>query len=127
MNEKIKANRFRLRAWVVEEFVMIYVWGIEENKHAETVINMELMHPRDAILMQSTGLCDKNGQEIFEGDVIRQGRHPISEVFFRTGSFCTYIDVGGYLEMSQSSFCDKFEVIGNIHENPELLNPKETT
>ena len=64
---------------------------------------------------QFTGLTDKNGKRIFEGDILslRTGRPHV--VRFEDGAFVlenTAIPV---------RFANKFEVIGNIHDNPELL------
>jgi YopX protein len=72
-------------------------------------------------LMQYTGLKDQNGKEIYEGDIVRQGTHEISKVFFDNGSFMTFLEEGMWLEMSQNSF--EFEIIGNIWENPKLVTP----
>ena len=83
---------------------------------------------RDAKLMQSTGLKDKNGQEIFEGDVVRQVRtQPTTENETITG-VVTMIE-GAWLIMNDNeqlasdlwSETDENEIIGNIYENPELL------
>lgn len=74
------------------------------------------------VLMQFTGLRDKNGKEIYEGDVVTCYDYKPAKVFFKGGSFMSYIDEHSYLELSQSSFLEDFEVIGNIYENPELLN-----
>ncbi|WP_332286659.1 YopX family protein [Bacillus velezensis] len=75
-------------------------------------------------LMQYTGLKDKNGREIFEGDIVIDGRENSAEVVFDDGCFC----VIGYLgdlrthPLRDSLFCgERFEVIGNIYEDPELL------
>ena len=72
---------------------------------------------------QFSGLTDKNGKRIFEGDIIRktnEGRH--SQIFTADNrtSFCTYEKVyyGPFDYLIES--CE-YEVIGNIHDNPELL------
>ena len=86
----------------------------------------------DEYLMQSTGLKDKNGKEIFEGDVVRQVRtQPTTENETITG-VVTMIE-GTWLIMNDCeqlasklwSETDENEIIGNIYENPELLEDKE--
>lgn len=84
------------------------------------------------VIMQSTGLKDKNGKEIFEGDVVRQVRtQPTTENETITG-VVTMIE-GTWLIMNDCeqlasklwSETDENEIIGNIYENPELLEDKE--
>ena len=81
------------------------------------------------ILMQSTGLKDKNGVEIFEGDIVqyRDGEYSYLGIvkrdcykFFIDGiepdDNYDFIDVSNTFDGTSS-----LEIIGNIHENPELL------
>jgi uncharacterized phage protein (TIGR01671 family) len=69
-------------------------------------------------LLQYTGLKDKNGKEIYEGDILKceEGNDEIIE--FKNGAFiCRYRTTNlYYLWLNQY-----IEVIGNIFENPELL------
>jgi uncharacterized phage protein (TIGR01671 family) len=89
--------------------------------------------------MQFTGLLDKNGKEIYEGDILTADFYPymdegvrnyLSIVEWEAPGFMGFKHlvnstkrgisdgIGEYLEETE-----QFEVIGNIYENPELLSP----
>ena len=72
---------------------------------------------------QYTGLKDKNGKEIYEGDIVSHSLDDYttfpSEIKFIDGMFCFFNKPIGHTELIESLlYC---EVIGNIYENPELL------
>jgi len=80
-------------------------------------------------LMQSTGLKDKNGKEVFVGDIIKCTRGCPHEVYLEKEYGGTYI--GGmpaiYLKGIREGYAwtEHEEILGNIYENPELLEGKE--
>lgn len=77
-------------------------------------------------IMQYTGIKDKNGKEIYEGDIAIANlkyfdiKNKKCKVIFKNGSFGLQY---GYCDDYFKSFLawDDYEVIGNIYENPELL------
>ena len=83
------------------------------------------------IVMQSTGLLDKNGTEIFEGDVLSTYTDNLVikrdnllgfyvEVDEKREYFSEIVDIE-YLDLFAKDFGVAVEVLGNIYENPELL------
>ncbi|HEM4281811.1 TPA: hypothetical protein U1X78_000188 [Streptococcus suis] len=71
------------------------------------------------VVMQSTGVFDKNGKEIFEGDVVNIFGEKLSKIYYSDGAFCVDILIG---ETPLHAFLsEQLEIIGNIHRNPELM------
>lgn len=65
---------------------------------------------------QYTGLLDKNGKHIFEGDILKTGILKTYIAFFERGAFYLVADTTLPIK-----YADRFEVIGNIYDNLELL------
>jgi uncharacterized phage protein (TIGR01671 family) len=120
------SREIRFRAWISKLSVIIqpeeicYIAFTESNG----AIVHEFGEPinavyEDVILMQYTGLKDKNGVEIYEGDlVIGTGKVNPYPIIFDDGCF-GYDSGEGLLELD---FERHMEVIGNIHQHPDLLN-----
>ncbi len=76
----------------------------------------------DIILMQYTGLKDKNGKEIYEGDIYKLKDDRTFTVLESLQQFFESKELG------ENEFGDDFstlEILGNIYENPDLLNIKK--
>jgi len=109
-------SRYKFRAWdkQTKEMIVDHLsWGLE--------LNSGFSNPCSTwIMMQSTGLKDKHGKLIFEGDIVCGiGDY---ETALSTVEWVVY----GWKTINHNlvplSIGDKLEVLGNVHENPNLLN-----
>ena len=128
----------KFRAWDKRENTMRDVAVLHFTKggkvnsieYWKTPSELKSYHVRNLVLMQSTGLKDKNGVEIFEGDIVSVRNHPFQKTESSVG-----IEIDGDYKVSWNEYdltwCagnlllarikPYVTVIGNIHENPELL------
>src|SRR5699024_11111231 len=93
----------------------------------------------NAILMQSTGLKDINGTEIYEGDILKHidfdsNQDTVNVVYMKHGSLVFDVEVDEFVydvpvyrlhPETSGGYEDTLEIIGNIYINPELLEVAE--
>lgn len=132
----------RFRAWLKKEQKMDndvdHISWLEDELYCIGDGITYMVSAEDLVLMQSTGLKDKNDKEIFEGDIVRTTRFlgRADEI----GGFYEYEkDYLGVVKVLEGSWVidtgsdavnlwseiDENEVLGNIYENLELLEDKE--
>lgn len=134
-------REIKFRAWDNVNKVMQYsdiIWGdydfpaLSELNYGDNIYNL-------SNLMQYTGLLDKSGKEIYEGDIVIASKMPYYWEFVKsvnkglvvynnhTASYRIKIDnyhssTIGESDTVKFNPVSKYEVIGNIYENPELLD-----
>ena len=144
-------DRFRFRVWDKKNKRMLYKienaydgGGVEDEKGNEVVDcsadcfsyflpYYEEDENEEFVVEQCTGLKDKNGRLIYENDVVNITVDAVTiplkymDCLFKV----IWADIGFCFEMLNENdglgFCEcfEYEVIGNIHENPELLEEKK--
>ena len=94
-----------------------YIYSENCRNGLESFFGLFDLEEKGVVLEQYTVLKDKNEKEIYEGDFVIEGKYTAKEVEFLEEGFDPFIYSGGG-EFSPS----KCEIVGNIHEHPELLN-----
>lgn len=129
------SREIKFRAWVMAKHCYMEVVSIEflTNKvilkeiwvRAHSILAMKAVSLDRVILEQYTGLKDKNGKEIYGGDIVKVVGVGVSRVIQSGWGEWQLCDLtnsdGNILSLGYCLEREYCEVIGNIHENPELL------
>ena len=127
-------REIKFREWETERKTMV----IGEREDYDDSVGFRFAHEEggERILMQSTGMKDKNGVEIYEGDIVQStwydvGNNPykkIGEIIFVGAEYVIAYDSQFDVETGEITYdahsltyAEDVEVIGNIYENTELL------
>ena len=120
-------REIKFRAWdkIAKMFVQVS-WAFDID-NSGSIYPCKTTPETDLVLLQYTGLHDKNGVEIYEGDIVKFWDKEQSPIFFKGGCFCVKLEVewavfGIKTELHYLiEIVEQCEVIGNIYESPELL------
>lgn len=109
-------REIKFRAWDGYKYNEMYNWQFIKDEPIQTMVDNGL------ILLQYTGLHDKNGKEIYEGDIIQHHDHydvplPKGVVKWDESDACFTVGIG-----TPSETQSWHEVIGNIYEDNHLLD-----
>jgi len=123
-------REIKFRAWHLPTKKMFEVYSLCPNAVFEN--SMDGVHTsatlpaerEDCVLQQFTSLKDKNGVDIYEGDIVKTNYGKMGVVKFHKERASFIINDNEHFNCQLFQEMPYLEIIGNIYENPELLNTK---
>lgn len=122
-------RQIKFRCWDIynKEMLDVQELDYEDSYNGQPMVRTTMYNDyfdtEDMILMQFTGLHDKNGKEIYEGDIVKYmaiaDGEQTDKVIFDRGTFVVDYSEDYKQPINEINHCA--EVIGNLYENPELL------
>ena len=120
---RFRGKRIDNGEWVEGYFVNLWLMHYQKHQPIITDNNAVSYDVDHSTVGQYTGLCDKNGKKIFEGDIMAftaYGFDYVGTVEFADGSFSIMCEhTSPFLDQAVSKH--GAYIIGNMHDNPELL------
>ena len=135
MKQKFSAWDTTNKEMFKDTFAIIESGQVVVVDQSSVFVSPDYVFVDNLVIMQSTGLFDKNNKEIFEGDIIANG--PDVMCMKRHNTLGFYVEGKGNVqfiadcavleefEEDAKEIADSLEIIGNIYENSELLEEKD--
>lgn len=125
-----RMREIKFRAWSKTNGLFLEDFNLIDLNKPDSMMNISQNNYQDFVIQQYTGLKDKNGKEIYEGDIIAQLERINFEepkIYYRLINYQTALDnvtktfITGWNAGVSQFINQDCEVIGNIFENPDLL------
>lgn len=121
-------TKYDVDAGCVSAYYIVQIWDFAISVDFDTnLLDDELIEVIPETVGEFIGLPDKNDKKIFEGDIVKFG-DIIGIINYNTGCYCGRTNKPDWrsrnnpaIDIIMNEYPNEIEVIGNIHDNPELL------